>query len=69
MTARFGIISSLIAIAMQLGAQISPLIPDEYKHILLSIHILLEAGAKIIAHYSNPDGTSAKAPWIPEEKK
>ena len=61
------IVSGLMLVG-QVITQVSGVLPEPYNHYILGAHIVVEAGLKLMAHFYNPDGTSARVSYAPEKK-
>jgi len=59
------IIGSLITLLTLFADLVSP----KYKPIVVTSTTLIQAIAGYRGMYSNPDGTSARAPWTPDKAK
>lgn len=56
---------TVIMMALQMIAQLSDLLPSDWKHWALAAQIVLEALKALLAHFSNPDGTPAQVEYRP----
>ncbi|UOF76906.1 hypothetical protein [Bacteriophage sp.] len=60
------VIVQILAILTALGAEITSFVPEKWKPLAVGIGSIVAAVAGIIAHYYNPNGTSAKEAYRPE---
>lgn len=56
---------TVIMTALQAIAQVSDLLPYDWKHWALAAQIVMEALKALLVHFSNPDGTPAQVPYQP----
>ena len=63
MTLFWNVIGQSVAMLLQVANQFSGAVPPKWQPgVALGVGILQAVGA-FVAHFSNPDGTSARAPW------
>lgn len=58
------VIISALMMLLQFLAQVTETLPADAKFWAMVAQIVLEAVKSLLVHFSNPDGTSAAAPWI-----
>lgn len=63
------VIAQLLATAVQVLNQVTPAVPDKYKYLAAAALGFLQLVIGVIAHNSNPDGTSSLTAYVPPEKK
>jgi hypothetical protein len=55
----------VVATLAQLVNQLGGVVPAKYQTVILAVLSGVQGVAAAIAHYNNPDGTSAKVAYIP----
>jgi hypothetical protein len=65
MTLSVNAIAQLIALVLQVLNQVSGLVPTKYQVYVALVVGVLQAVVAFLAHFSNPDGSSAKVAYTP----
>ena len=68
---KFGanLVVQVAALVVQAANQVFDLLPAKGKFWAAVAVAAAQGVAGVAAHFANPDGSSAKKPWIPEVKK
>ncbi len=64
MSKTFTIIFQVLAMVLQFGSALTDLVTPKWKPLVAGLLGILQAIQGTLAHYYNPDGTPATAPYV-----
>ena len=60
-------IAQVVALLIQIANQAATVVPDKYKGTVAGVVAALQGVSGVVAHFYNPNGTSARAAWSGEK--
>lgn len=63
------VVIQILATVGQLVNQLSPVVPEKQRTLVLAVLAAVQGVVAAVAHYSNPDGTNASAAYVKPDSK